>query len=140
MSEENVEIVRRIYEAHNRGGVDALEPHWAPDIEAFEAPEFPDATRRVGAAQMREMLANYMSVGWDGRFDVQEFIDAGSEVIVVWHMHAVAPYSGVSLAAAGRPTPFFHVCQLEDGKLKRLRQFLSREQAFEAAGIPQEQN
>lgn len=50
-------------------------------------------------------------------------------------MTAVGPASGVSLAAAGRPTSFFHVCLLEDGKLKRLRQFLSREQALEAAGL-----
>ena len=103
--------------------------------EAFEAPEFPDATRRVGAAQVREMLSNYMSVGWDGLFHVQEYIDASPEVIVIWHMHALAPGSGVSLAAVGQPTTFFHVCELEEGKLKRLRQFLSREQAFEAAGL-----
>jgi ketosteroid isomerase-like protein len=137
MSQENVEIVRRIYEAHNRGGIDANELHWAPDIEAFDAPEFPDATRHVGAEQMREMLTSYMSVGWDGHFHVQEFIDAGAEVIVVWHMHAVGPASGVSLATTTRPTTFFHVCLVENGKLKRLRQFLSRDQALEAAGLSQ---
>jgi ketosteroid isomerase-like protein len=140
MSEENVEIVRRMYETHNRGGVHAVEPYWATDIEAFEAPEFPDATRRVGATQFREMLRNYMSVGWDGRFEVQEYIDADPEVIVVWRMTARGPASGLSLSrpASGvslAPTTMFHVCLLEDGKLRRLRQFLSLEQALEAAGL-----
>jgi hypothetical protein len=64
MSQENVEIVRRIYEAHNRDEPDAAEPYWATDIEMLDAPEFPDATRRVGATQVREMLRNYMEVGW----------------------------------------------------------------------------
>lgn len=67
MSQENVEIVRRTYEAYNRGGPDAAEPYWAPDIEMLDAPEFPDATRHVGATQVREMLRNYMDVGWNGR-------------------------------------------------------------------------
>jgi len=135
MSQENVEMVRRIYEAFNRGGPDAAESYWASDIEAFDAPEFPDASRQVGATELREMLGNYRSVGWDGRFEVQEYIDADPEVIVVWQMTAVGPASGVSLAASVAPTTFFHVCLLEDGKLKRLRQFLSREQALEAAGL-----
>jgi ketosteroid isomerase-like protein len=140
MSQENVEIVRRAYEAHSRGGADAAEPYWAPDIEAFEAPEFPDATRRVGATQFGEMLSNYMAIGWDGRFEVQEYIDADPEVIVVWRMSAVGPASGLSLSrptsgVSLSPTIFFHVWQLEDGKLKRLRQFLSREQALEAVGL-----
>jgi ketosteroid isomerase-like protein len=131
MSEENIEIVRRLYEAFNNGGIDAAEPYYASDIEMFDAPEFPDASRRTGATQVREMLSNYMETGWDGRFDVQEYIDVEPEVIVVWRMHARAPASGITLA----PTTFFHVCQLEDGKLKRLWQFLSREQALEAVGL-----
>jgi ketosteroid isomerase-like protein len=140
MSQENVEIVRRAYEAHNRGGADAAEPYWATDVEAFEAPEFPDAARRVGAAEFREMLRSYMEVGWDGRFEVQEYIDADPEVIVVWQMSAVGPASGISLSRPTSgislsPTTFFHVWLLEEGKLRRLRQFLSREQALEAAGL-----
>jgi ketosteroid isomerase-like protein len=137
MSEENVELVREMYEAHNRGGPDAAEPYWAADVEAFDAPEFPDATRHVGATEFREMLSNYLSVGWDGHFEVQEYIDADPEVLVIWHMTARGPASGVSLASGVglSPTVFFHVCLLEDGKLKRLRQFLSRDQAFEAAGL-----
>jgi ketosteroid isomerase-like protein len=140
MSQENVAIVRRAYEAHNRGGADAAEPYWAADIEAFEAPEFPDAARRVGATEFRAMLRSYMDVGWDGRFEVQEYIDADPEVIVVWRMSAVGPASGISLSSPTSgislsPTIFFHVWLLEEGKLKRLRQFLSREQALEAAGL-----
>jgi ketosteroid isomerase-like protein len=137
MSKENVEVVRRMYETHNRGGPDAAEHYWATDIEAFDAPEFPDATRHVGATEFREMLSNYMEVGWDGRFEIEEYIDADPEVIVVWRLTAVGPASGVSLASGvgQSPTTFFHVCLLEDGKLKRLRQFLSREQALEAAGL-----
>jgi len=88
MSQENV---RRIYEAHNRGGPDAAEPYWATDIEMLDAPEFPDATRRVGATQVREMLRNYMDVGWNGRFEVQEYLDVDPEVIVVWRMKSVGP-------------------------------------------------
>ena len=131
MSQENVKIVRQVYEAHNRGGPDAAERYWATDIEMLDAPEFPDAARQVGATQVREMLNRYMEdVGWDGHFEVQEYIDADPEVVVVWRMKSIGPTSGIPGSLI-----FFHVCQVEDGKLKRLRQFLSREQALEAAGL-----
>jgi len=131
MSQENVEIVRQMYEAHNRGGPDAAERYWATDIEMVDAPEFPDASRQVGATQVREMLRKYEEdVGWNGRFDVQQYIDGEPEVLVVWRMTRFGPASGIP----GSLT-YFHVCQVEDGKVKRLRQLLSRDQALDAVGL-----
>jgi ketosteroid isomerase-like protein len=130
MSHENVEMVRRVFEAYNRGGPDAAEPYWASDIEMFDAPEFPDAGRHVGASGVREMLKNYKSMGWDGRFEVQEYIDADPEVIVAWRMTAVGSRFGTTVTQV-----FFDAWLLKDGRVKRIRQFLSREQALEAHGL-----
>jgi ketosteroid isomerase-like protein len=132
MSHANVEIVRRMYEAHNRDGADAAEAYWAADIEMVDAPEFPDTSRQVGAIQVHKMLRGYMAAGWDGQFEVQEYLDVDPEVIVVWRMTARGPLGDFPGFGS---VIFFHICLLEGGKLKRLRQFLSREQALEAVGL-----
>jgi ketosteroid isomerase-like protein len=41
MSEENVEIVRRAYEAWNEGGAEAAKQFWAEDIEFHDPLTFP---------------------------------------------------------------------------------------------------
>ena len=42
MSEENVEIVRRAYEAWNQGGAESAKRFWAEDYEFHDPPDFPD--------------------------------------------------------------------------------------------------
>ena len=43
MSEENVEIVRRGYEAWNEGGSELAKEFWAEDIEYHDPPNLPDS-------------------------------------------------------------------------------------------------
>jgi len=131
MSQENVQLAREYFAAFNAGGLGATEDLRHPEIEAFDPPDFPDAGRYVGEVAVRELVENYLELGWDGQFHDPEFLDAGSEVAVVWQM------TGQSAHGGGFPleATMVHVCLFEDGKLRRIRQFLSRAEALEAAGL-----
>jgi ketosteroid isomerase-like protein len=132
MSEENVALARQYYAALNAEGVtDATQHLRHPDIEVFEPPDFPDADRYVGEAAVRKMIEGYLELGWDGQFRVQEYLDAGEEVVVIWHTGFATPHGG------GFPVEqtFAHVLLFEDGKVRRVRQYMSRAEALEAAGL-----
>jgi ketosteroid isomerase-like protein len=101
------------------------------DIEVFDPPDFPDADRYLGEAAVRKLIDSYRELGWDGQFHVQEVVDAGDEVVVIWRARVRTPHGG------GFPLEgtIVHVLLFEDGKVCRIRQYLSRAEALEAAGL-----
>jgi hypothetical protein len=48
MSEENVAVVQRIYEAYNAGGTEAARGFFTEDVVMKEPPEQPVATKHYG--------------------------------------------------------------------------------------------
>jgi ketosteroid isomerase-like protein len=131
MSRENVELARHYYETLNAEGFDNTENFRHPDLEFIDSPNLPDAGRYVGEAAIRGFLERTMELGWDGHWWVQEILDAGDEVVVVWQMRGRSAHGG------GFPfdETVAHVCLFEDGKVRRVRAFLSRAEALEAAGL-----
>jgi ketosteroid isomerase-like protein len=136
MSEENVELARRYFEAFDAQGLQGTEHLRHPEIEYFDPPNLPDADRYVGEAAVRERLTRRVTeLGWDGKFHVQEYLDAGDEVVVVWQLRGRSthglPFEGT----------FAYRCRFEDGKLRRqrmsprLREHWTRAEALEAAGL-----
>ena len=130
MSEENVEFAKQYVAAFNAGGLVAVGPMWHPDIEVLDPPTFPDAGRHTGAEAALKAVEGYLEVGWDGQFHGPEFFDAGDEVLVLWKARAEAPHEGLALEET-----FSHLYLFEAGKLRRVRQFIGREEGLEAAGL-----
>ena len=130
MSEENVELARQYFKALKRG-MDASEHLRHPAIEVMDPPDFPDADRHVGEAAAPKLINSYLELGWDGQYRVQEYLDAGEEVVVIWQAHVRTPHGG------GLPLEqtFAHVLFFEGGRVRRVRQYLTREEALEAAGL-----
>jgi ketosteroid isomerase-like protein len=130
MSQENVDMARQYVEAFNEGGLDATEHLRHPEMEVLDPPDLPDADRYVGKAAVRDRVESYLAVGWDGQFSSPEYIDAGEEVVVIWHFTGQGGLGGVPLDAT-----VGHLYTFEDGKVRRVRQYLSRAEALEAAGL-----
>jgi ketosteroid isomerase-like protein len=131
MSEETVELARQHVETFNARGLDGAEDLWHPDIELHDPPNFPDADRHAGKVAYRQQVQNYLDLGWDGQIRGQEYLDAGDEVVIIWQAHVRAPHGG------GLPleNTYGFVFQFEDGKLRRVRQYLTRAETLEAAGL-----
>ena len=83
MSEENVEIVRRAVEAFEREGLDGSLRHYDPEIEwsTTEGASIEAATYR-GHEGVRRYFGHLDDEFDDLRFEVQELIEAGDQVIL----------------------------------------------------------
>jgi ketosteroid isomerase-like protein len=135
MSQENVEITRRVFERWQDGGgtLDAIPVEvFADNVEwdqsAYLLVDLP--TRVSGRANLFDMFAKYFS-GWRNyRPEAREFIDAGDNVVVVLHEEAEIADSQVVVER-----DVFHVWTLDDGLVVKLRVFETRKQAREAAGL-----
>ena len=131
MSHENVELVRRAYEAFNRGDLDGMFADAAPAFEYRATGVIPGA---AGVYRGPEEYSRFLERWW-GEFeapevDVHEFIDAGDQVLVSLTFRGRGKQSGVETT-----WDIWHVWTVRGGKVVRGEAFTSREQALEAAGL-----
>jgi ketosteroid isomerase-like protein len=132
MSQENVEIVRTAFEALNRGGLDEALAYVDPEVEFVppdEALERPSSFK--GHEALRERWRTLMEPFEGLRLEPVEFIDVDDEtVITVFRVGVRGRASEVPVEA--EPA---YVLALRDGKIMRMRAYLQRDQALEAAGL-----
>ena len=127
MSQENVEIVRSIYRAVERGDYSSSE--WAdPDIE-FVAPHEERPLRGVEA--MQRSWRDFLSAWKDFNAEPEEIIDAGEQVLVLEKVGGRGRGSGVP-AEGLRGASLF---TFRDGRVVRLAQYTDRAEALEAVGL-----
>jgi ketosteroid isomerase-like protein len=128
MSQENVEIVKRLLEAYDQGGFAATGDFLHPDFEMSSPPEQPDSGTYRGAAALRYMQ-EWQSIFDSFRSGVEELIDAGDDVIVAVREHVKARGSDVELGKT-----YYAVCTVRDEKVLRLQWFSDRQEALDAVG------
>jgi ketosteroid isomerase-like protein len=133
MSQESVEIVRRVIDARNRGDREAAFAYAAPDIEFdYSASSGPWAGIYRGVAATQRLWDGMDEVFSEFRWEPEEFIDAGDAVVVTMRFHSRGRGSGVETVSRGA-----QVYWLKDGKVVRYRQCQNRAEALEAAGLPE---
>jgi ketosteroid isomerase-like protein len=128
MSQENVELVRSIFLAWLRG--EMATDGFDPEIAMIESSAIPGATSAYGIDAVRRYMASFANY-WDAiRFEPQEFIDAGEQVIVIARLVGRGKSSGVQVDRV-----WAYVWTVRDGKALRMEGYASREQALRAAGL-----
>src|SRR5688572_20221537 len=80
MSRENVEIIRRAYEAFNRGSLDAVTAMVDPEIEFVP----PDSPRLRGVESVLAMARQWIETFDDFRVDAERFVDPGGDCVVAF--------------------------------------------------------
>jgi ketosteroid isomerase-like protein len=129
MSQENVEVVRAVYDAIGRRDREALDAilreHLAPTFE-FEA-ALTGATYK-GVDGFWEMLDDIQeTVGYTP--EVQEAVDLDNNVLIVLRMSGRGSRSGVPVVQQGAVIVTFDGSKLQSGK-----SFASKAEALEAVG------
>ena len=132
MSQENVALVRGIYDAFAAGNVPAVLGAMSPDIEWNEADNFPlaDGNPYVGPDAILEGVFARLAADWDGfAVAVDELLDAGDAVV------ALGRYRGTN-RATGRAidAQLVHIWRIEDGKAKAFQQLTDTLQIGRATG------
>jgi ketosteroid isomerase-like protein len=130
MSQENVEIVRRMYEAFNRGDVDAFLQRCAPEFEFRDLPQLPGSGVFVGRDGFRAWWSQLVDAFERLRFDPREFIDGGDHVVVAMHATGSGRGSGAKVEMQ-----MSNVWTLGDGMVARLITYSDHAEALEAAGL-----
>jgi uncharacterized protein len=130
MSQENVEIVRRLIEAWNSNEQDEAIAIVDPEVVL-------DATRRrvnpktyTGMQGMRRMLADRDEVWGEFRMEPDEVLDAGDRVVAIGRWVAKGKGSGIEVQQ-----PVAHVFTLQDGRVVRVEISATRDEALEAARL-----
>jgi ketosteroid isomerase-like protein len=127
MSQENVEIVRRAYNAWSEGG------EFTRSLAAFDdavvirpiiGPEWRGPEGLIGmAVDWTEDLAEWS-------MSAEEFIHCGEQVLVKVHQTGVGKASGVPV-----DSDYWFVNTLRASKIVRLEIYADRAEALEAAGL-----
>jgi ketosteroid isomerase-like protein len=131
MSQENVEVVRRAYDAFNRRDIaSALEvfhsdAEWIPYLAGLEEETY--TGRGEIAAMWGEVLRDFSAF----RVELLEVLsDLGDTIVIEVSFHGIGRGSG-----ADARTTIFQMASLRDGKVVRVQGFRDRTGALEAAGL-----
>jgi len=119
MNEDSVRLVRLAYEAWNEHGPAAIEPLLAEDVELHDAPQLPDAEVWRGRRSVLERLQAVADSVGGGYVEFQGFTLKGDAVLVtmLWELGSEARHAELGQV--------FHLVDVKDGKIARLRVFLT---------------
>jgi ketosteroid isomerase-like protein len=135
MSEEHVELVRRVYEAASSREAKTVYDLYSPDVVL-------DASRldlagvagvegiSRGHDGLKRFFREWHEAWGDIDYTYDELIEAGDDVISIVTRHARGRASGIEVERL-----FALLWTVRDGRVVRVVWFLSREEALEAAGL-----
>jgi ketosteroid isomerase-like protein len=132
MSTPNVAAVEEAYEALADGGLDRFLDHWTDDLDHRSIEGAPDDRGPIyGRDAMRAYVQDWIDTFDEFRIEPVALIDAGRGVVV-----AVLRYGGrAKLSGIETDETFGVVFTIRDGKIARGREYATRDQALEAAGL-----
>lgn len=115
MSEENVRVVKKSYEAFGRGDLPGVLEDFHEDVEWHAAEGLPWGGVHNGRDAVAEGVFGAVMAAFDDfALDSERFIHSDEFVVALGRYSGKGKESGKPLDAA-----FAHVWEFEDGKLKR---------------------
>jgi ketosteroid isomerase-like protein len=131
MSQENVEVVRRMCEAFLAGDVPSAlavlhaDVTWHGTIGGLE--------EQVSAHGHDEVIAGFVESlrDWERhRLEVEDYLDAGDRVVVLWHEVGRGKASGVDVESRTAV-----VYTVRGDEVVEVQGYMDRQQALDAAGL-----
>src|SRR6476620_11544534 len=134
MSQENVEIVRSIYEAFNRRDWDAAFRHFHPDAEVTNPPRAgPVAGTYRGRDQIQGFWEDILTPFEAASAELEELFESGDQVAVAVKLRARPKGSSAEIEIRQG-----HLFTIRNGKVVSSQGFPKPRDAFEAAGLREE--
>jgi ketosteroid isomerase-like protein len=131
MSQENVEIVKEFMGLFEAGDRNEWRDYFDPDVVwDTSASKMPSAGIYHGHQGVERFFREWLGAWSDYGVEAREYIDAGGSVVIVFRQSGTGRGSGVRTER-----DFFGVYDLSDSKVVRYRQYESRQEALEAAGL-----
>ena len=128
MSQENVELIRSLYDGWMRGEM-GLEK-FDPDISMVESAEIPGAASAYGLDSVRRYMESFAKYWDDIRFEAQDYIDCGEQVVVTARLVGRGKTSGVDVTRT-----WAYVWTVRGGRVLGMVGYADREQALKVLGL-----
>jgi ketosteroid isomerase-like protein len=129
MLQENVELVKRFFEAWNVRDADALAVNTHPQAEILLPRNLIEGGSYIGPEGVRRALADALQTWEETRVIVEVIRDARGQVVVLGRTFNSPTGGPRTETIAG------YVIRVQDGKLAYLRPFMSHEDALKAVGL-----
>ena len=130
MSQAVVDTIRRGYADLNRRDVDAWLNAFHPNAEMYDLYGGPEGPARQGHEALREWVETVDDIWEDGRYEPEEFIDAGDSVVVAVRVRARRRDTRLTIDVS-----MFQVFEMRDARIQRGTAYLDRAEALEAVGL-----
>jgi ketosteroid isomerase-like protein len=125
------DLVRRCYDAWNRGDFAALEQLLSPEVEIDATDRVINPDRYIGLEGFRRMAAELADI-WDTwHVEAPEMVEHGDRLFVTHEFHARGKGSGVELVQT-----YWSVWTVREHRVVKLSLHVERDQAVAAAGLP----
>ena len=129
MSQENVEIVRRMYEAFYGGNAAGALAYFDPEVVI-------DVSRRLeggighGRDELNKMISEWVGTFDEWREEIAEILDRGSQVYVLAVQHGRGKGSGVEVEER-----YALIYEVKGDKIARMTMYGEPAEALEAVGL-----
>ena len=131
MSQENVETIRRAFQAFNERDVDAMLASWADDVEMHLVGGFADlmGTEFRGHEGVRRWFGEWIG-NVDVHAEVEEIYDADDRVVVIARAIGAGEASGAPVTLRGG-----QIYTFRDGLVVAVENYYDASEALQAAGL-----
>jgi uncharacterized protein len=131
MPRENIELLRRLYEAFARADRAAVRDLLALEMEVRDRESQPDRAVYTGPEGFEKLIETNMEAFAELELEPEEFVDAGEwSVIATLRQRVRGRQSGAEVECR-----VFHLWEVRAGKAVTLEIFADKEKAFKAADL-----
>jgi ketosteroid isomerase-like protein len=130
MSEENVELVKRMYDAYRARDAEKALSYFAPDVLVDASTLRPDIGEGHGREHVAAVVTSWTEPWEDWHEENEEIRDLGDAVLVISLQRGRGKGSGIEIESR-----FTLLYEVRDGQITAMRMYGSTSDALEAAGL-----
>jgi ketosteroid isomerase-like protein len=130
VASDNTELVKRGYEAWNRGDVEGVLAFLDPQIEWRGYTHIPESGTLEGRDEVKAWLERFLDAWEELEIEVTELIDAGDQVVALVQFRGSGKGSGVPVEGGTDA----HAWTVRDGRIVAVTLYQGTREALEAIG------
>jgi ketosteroid isomerase-like protein len=129
MSQEDVAVVRRMYDDFDSGGTEGAVDHFATDV-TVDATARPDGEVGKGREALGRIIASWVAAFDEWSEEIEAIRDLGDHVLVAATQRGRGKGSGIEIE-----TRYALLYRVEDGKINCMTFYSDVAEALEAVGL-----
>jgi ketosteroid isomerase-like protein len=132
MSQQNLDLVRRIYDLWNQGDIDAATELFDPEVVWQGYTHLPDSGRRDGVDAVRAWVTDFAEAWGEIQVGIERLVEVGNgAVLALVRMSGRGRDSGAAVTSGVDG----HLWTIRAGKVVAVRMYQGSREALEAVGL-----